>query len=169
MSFLNRLFGGAAKKEPAAEKRTLFNLRIGDFVSYDLADYEVVSKIHYNDSGYRWDAYQLVSAGKNLWLSVEMDDELEVGMYEKIRIPGLEPGSKEIKYEGRSYHLEEQGRAYVQAQGRSQNVNGKDMDYYEYADESATSFLSVEVWGGDVEVSLGYEIEEFEITILAGS
>lgn len=169
MSFLNRLFGGADKKEPKAEKRTLLNLRIGDFVSYDLADYEVTSKIHYNDSGYSWDAYQLVSAGKTLWLSVEMDDELEVGMYEKVRIPGLEPGSKEIMYEGRSYHLEEQGRAYVQAQGRSQNINGKDMDYYEYADESAESLLSVEVWGGDVEVSRGYEIEEFEISILAGS
>lgn len=169
MSFLNRLFGKADKQEPEAEKRTLLNLRIGDFVAYDLADYEVTSKIHYDDGGYSWDAYQLVSASKTLWLSVEMDDELEVGMFEKIRIPGLEPGAKEIEYDGRSYYLEEQGRAYVQAQGRSQNINEKDMEYYEYADESAESLLSVEVWGGDVEISLGYEIEEYEITILAGS
>ncbi|WP_211655542.1 DUF4178 domain-containing protein [Planococcus alpniumensis] len=169
MGFLNRLFGGTNKETPKAEKRTLLNLRVGDFVSYDLADYEVAGKIHYNDSGYTWSAYQLVSAGKTLWLSVEMDDELEVGIYETAHLPGLEPGAKQVSYDGRSYHLEERGKAFVKAEGRSQNVDGKSMDYYDYSDESGESFLSVEVWGGDVEASHGYEIEEYEITILAGS
>lgn len=169
MSFFNRLFGGTEKQEPKVEKRTLLNLRVGDFVAYDLVDYEVTGKIHYDDSGYTWDAYQLASASKTLWLSVEMDDELETGIYEKIRLAGIEPGAKKIMYEDRPYFLEEQGRAYVQAEGRSQNVSGREMDYYEYVDESGESFLSVEVWGGEVEVSRGYEIEEFEVTILAGS
>ncbi|TWT00523.1 DUF4178 domain-containing protein [Planomicrobium sp. CPCC 101079] len=169
MSFFNRLFGGAEKQEPQVEKRTLLNLRVGDFVAYDLIDYEVTGKIHYNDSGYTWDAYQLASASKTIWLSVEMDDELEVGIYEKSRVPGIELGTKKIMYDERPYFLEEQGRAYVQGEGRSQNVNGTEMDYYEYVDESGEYFLSVEVWGGEVEVSHGYEIEEFEVTILAGS
>jgi len=171
MGFLSRLFYGTEKekKTPEVEKRTLRNLRVKDFVTYDLVDYEVAGKIHYNDSGYTWDAFQLVSGGKSIWLSVEMDDELEVGIYQKIRIPGLEPGTKKITHDGKTYFLEEQGRAYVTSEGRSQNVNGAEMDYYEYADESGESFLSVEVWGGEVEVSKGYEIEEYEITILAGS
>lgn len=171
MGFLSRLFYGTEKdkKGPAVEKRTLRNLQVKDFVTYDLMDYEVVGKIHYNDSGYTWDAYQLVSAGKNIWLSVEMDDELEVGIYEKIRIPGLEPGKKEISYDGKTYFLEEQGRAYVTSLGRSENVNGAEMAYYEYLDEAGESYLSVEVWGSEVEVSKGYEIEEYEVTILAGS
>lgn len=169
MSFLNRLFGGSEKQEPKIEKRTLQNLRVGDFVSYDLVDYEVTGKIHYNDGGYTWDAYQLASASKTIWLSVEMDDQLEVGIYEKIRLPGIEPGTKQIMYEDSPYFLEEQGRAYVQGEGRSQNVNGREMDYYEYVDKSGEAFLSIEVWGSEVEVSSGYEIEEFEVTILAGS
>ncbi|PSL40089.1 uncharacterized protein DUF4178 [Planomicrobium soli] len=169
MSFFSRLFGGTEKQEPIVKKRTLLNLRVGDFVAYDLVDYEVTGKIHYNDSGYTWDAYQLASANKTIWLSVEMDDELEVGIYEKSRAPGIEPGTKKIMFEERPYFLEEQGRAYVQGEGRSQNVSGSEMEYYEYADESGDSFLSVEVWGGEVEVSRGYEIEEFEVTILAGS
>lgn len=169
MGFLNRLFGGTEKQAPQVEKRTLRNLRVKDFVTYDLVDYEVAGKIHYNDSGYQWDAYQLVSASKSIWLSVEMDDELEVGIYEKFRIPGLEPGTKQVTHDEKIYYLEEQGRAYVTSEGRSQNVNGAEMDYYEYVDESGESFLSVEVWGGEVEVSKGSEIEEYEITILAAS
>ena len=169
MGFFSRLFSGTEKQPPEVEKRTLRNLRVKDFITYDLVDYEVAGKIHYNDSGYTWDAYQLISSGKNIWLSVEMDDELEVGIYEKIRIPGLEAGTKQVMYDGRTYYLEEQGRAYVTSEGRSQNVNGAEMNYYEYVDESGESFLSVEVWGGEVEVSKGYEIEEYEITILAAS
>lgn len=169
MSFFSRLFGSTEKPAAPAEKRTLENLRVGDFVSYDLADYEVTGKIHYNDSGYSWYSYLLVSASKTIWLSVEMDDELETGIYEKIRIPGIELGAKKILHDGKTYHLEEQGRAYTQGEGKSQNVQGKNVDYYEYADDSAQSFLSVEVWGGDVEVSRGFEIEDYEIKILAGS
>ncbi|WP_050182156.1 DUF4178 domain-containing protein [Domibacillus robiginosus] len=169
MGFWKKLFGGGDKTVPEARERTLLNLRIGDFVTYDLADYQVTGKIHYNDSGYTWDAYQLAADGKTLWLSVELDDELEVGMYKTVRIPGLEPGSKKITYEERTYYLEESGRAYVKAEGRSENVHGKNVDYYDYTDDSEEHFLSVEVWGGDVEVSYGYEIEEYEITILAGS
>ncbi|MBB5179993.1 hypothetical protein HNQ44_001417 [Planomicrobium koreense] len=169
MGFLDRLFGGKEKQAPEVEKRTLRNLRVKDFVTYDLVDYEVVGKIHYDDSGYTWDAYQLTSGGKSTWLSVEMDDELEVGIYEKFRIPGLEPGAKQITHDGKTYHLEEKGRAYVTSQGRSENVNGAEMGYYEYLDEAGDTYLSVEVWGSEVEVSKGFKIEEYEITILAAS
>ncbi|OKL36484.1 DUF4178 domain-containing protein [Domibacillus mangrovi] len=169
MSFLKRLFKGADEKIPETKDRTLLNIRVGDFVTYDLVDYEVTSKIHYNDSGYTWDAYQLAANGKALWLSVELDDEIEVGMYETIRLPGLEPGARKVTYNGCAYYLEEQGKAYVKGEGRSENVHGKNVDYYDYADDSGEHYLSVEVWGGDVEVSYGYEIEEYEVTILAGS
>ncbi|OMP65953.1 DUF4178 domain-containing protein [Domibacillus epiphyticus] len=169
MSFFKRLFKGTDEKIPETKDRTLQNLRVGDFVTYDLADYEVAGKIHYNDGGYTWDAYQLSGNGKTLWLSVELDDELGVGIYEKIRIPGLEPGAKKVTHDGRTYYLDEEGRAYVKSEGRSENVHGKNVDYYDYADDLEEHFLSVEVWGGDVEVSYGYEIEEYEVTILAGS
>lgn len=169
MGFWKRLFEGTTETVPEAKERTLLNLRVGDFVTYDLADYEVTGKIHYNDSGYTWDAYQLAANGKTVWLSVELDDELEVGMYETVRLAGAEPGSKKLTYDGRTYYLEEEGRAYVKAEGRSENVHGKNVDYYDYTEDSGEHFLSVEVWGGDVEVSYGYEIEEYEITILAGS
>lgn len=169
MGLFSRLFGGTEKQAPQAEKRTLRNLRVKDFVTYDLMDYEVVGKIHYDDNGYTWDAYQLESGGKSIWLSVEMDDELEVGIYKKIRIPGLEPGAKTISHEEKTYYLEEQGQAYVTSLGRSENINGAEMAYYEYADEAGESFLSIEVWGSEVEVSEGYGIEEYEITILAAS
>ncbi|WP_088007163.1 DUF4178 domain-containing protein [Indiicoccus explosivorum] len=169
MGLFDRLFKGKDKGPPKAEKRTLLNLRVGDFVTYDLADYEVTGKIHYNDSGYTWDAYQLTASGRKLWLSTELDDEFEAGIYETVRIPGLEPGAAQIEYDGRTYHLEEQGQARTSGEGSSRNVHGKTVSYYDYTDESGEYFLSVEVWGGDMEVSHGQEVEEYEFTILAGS
>ncbi|MBM7649431.1 hypothetical protein JOC78_002384 [Bacillus ectoiniformans] len=168
MGIFDRLFN-KNKEVPKVEERTVMNLKTGDIVTYDLQDYQVVGKLHYNDSGYSWDAYQLQGEGETLWLGVELDDELELGMYKTVKFSLEEPIPKKVTYEGRTYHMEEHGTAYVKGEGRSQNVHGKEMKYYDFEDDTEEHFLSVEVWGSEVEVSYGYEIEEYEIKILAGS
>ncbi|WP_100330067.1 DUF4178 domain-containing protein [Bacillus xiapuensis] len=168
MGFFSRLFHNK-KQEDEIEERTVLNLQVGDIVTYNLEDYQVVGKLHYNDSGYTWDAYQLQGEGKIKWLSVEMDDELEIGMYERANLQLDQPIPESVAYKDRQYHLSEQGTAFVKGEGRSQNVHGKDMEYYDFEDNSEEHFLSVEIWGSEVEVSYGYAIEEYEIKILAGS
>ncbi|KKB39795.1 DUF4178 domain-containing protein [Bacillus thermotolerans] len=168
MGFFDRLFN-RQKETPKVEKRTVSNLRIGDIVTYDLQDYQVVGKLRYNDSGFVWDAYQLQGETGVLWLGVEMDDELELGMYRTVKLPLNEPIPKQVTHDGRKYRLEEHGTAYVKGEGRSQNVHGKEVKYFDFEDESGEHFLSVEVWGSEVEVSYGYTIEEYELKILAGS
>ncbi|WP_338752834.1 DUF4178 domain-containing protein [Bacillus sp. FJAT-52991] len=168
LGLFDRLFN-RGKAETKVEERTVLNLQVGDIVTYDLQDFQVVGKLHYDDHGYTWDAYQLQGDGKAVWLSVELDDELELGIYEKVKLPLESPIPKKVTYEGRRYRLEENGKAYVTGEGRSQNVNGKEMKYYDFEDSSEEHFLSVEVWGSEVEVSYGYAIDEYEIKIIAGS
>lgn len=154
---------------PKVQARNLYNLKTGDIVTYELEDYEIVGTLTYNDSGYKWYAYQLVSTGKTIWLSVEMDDELELGVYEKVSIPLQKPIPQKITYDGKTYYAGEKGSAYVTGTGRSQNVSNRKMSYHEFADEEDETYLSVEIWGEEVEVSKGYSIEEFELKVLAGS
>ncbi|MFD1739344.1 DUF4178 domain-containing protein [Bacillus salitolerans] len=166
MSFFKRLFS-KQEEAPQVEDRTIFNLEMNDFVTYDLEDYQVVGKLSYNDHGFTWHAYQLQSTDKVIWLSVEMDDELILGVYEKIKLKLSEPIPKEITFEGTTYYLDEKGTASVTGIGRGQNVNGATCKYFDFCDEEEESYLSVEIWGSEVEVSRGYDIDEYELKFIA--
>lgn len=144
-------------------------MEVGDIVSYDLTDYEVVGKIEYRDSGFKWTVYQLLQGRNYIWLSAEMDDELEVGVYKKIQFPVSDPYPETLEYEGATYHLKEDGHAQVSGFGRSESLSGLNVHYADYIDEHEENFLSVENWGSEVEVSKGYPIKEYEIKIIAGS
>ena len=167
MSFFSKLFGKSENVPKPVEERTMFNLQLDDIVTYDLEDYKVVGKISYDDHGFKWHAYQLDSVSGTIWLSVELDDELYLGMYKKAKLKLQEPIPKKIEYDGNVYYLDESGSARVTAIGRSQNVNGMTCGYYDYCDEEEEKYLSVEKWGSEIEVSTGYDIEEYELKIIA--
>lgn len=167
MSFFKKLFG-QKDDVPEVKERTVLSIEVGDIVTYDLEDYQVVGKLTYNDHGFEWVAYQLQAPSKTTWLSAEMDDELYVGMYEKISLKLREPLPKELTYDGTTYYLDESGVARVFGEGRGRNVNNMNCKYFDYCDEDEEQFLSVEIWGSEVEVSYGYEIEEYELKIIAG-
>jgi hypothetical protein len=167
MSFFSKLFGKKENVPKPVEERNMFNLQVDDIVTYDLEDYKIVGKISYDDHGFKWHAYQLEGVSKTIWLSVEMDDELYLGMYEKIKLKLKEPLPKKIEHDGTVYHLDESGSALVSGIGRNQNVNGMICGYYDYCDEEEEKFLSVEKWGSEIEVSAGYEIQQYELKIIA--
>ncbi|WP_409252355.1 DUF4178 domain-containing protein [Bacillus sp. SCS-153A] len=167
MSILKKLFGKKEKAVPVVKERNVFTIEVGDIVAYDLEDYEVVGKLTYNDHGFEWTAYQLESPGRTVWLSAEMDDQVYLGIYEKVKLKLSEPLPEEIEYEGTRYYLDESGTARVKGEGRGQNVNGMSCRYFDYEDEEEEKFLSVEIWGSEIEASSGYEINEYEIKIIA--
>ncbi len=168
MFFFGKLFGSKEQTSPTVKERTVSNIQVGDIVTYDLEDYQVVGKLTYNDDGFEWTAYQLEGA-KTLWLSVEMDDELEVGMYETVKMKLSEPIPKKVEHDGVTYHLDEKGTARVTGEGRGANVNNMYCRYFDYCDKEEEHFLSVEIWGSEIEVSYGFEIEDYEIKIIAGN
>ncbi|SHN05687.1 DUF4178 domain-containing protein [Gracilibacillus kekensis] len=168
MGFFSKLFG---KKETKAtvNKRDLLSVEVGDIIEYDLADYEVVGKITYREGSYIWYSYQLLGESKTIWLSAEMDDELELGIYEKIQLPVASDFPKEIVFNNKTYSLDESGQAQVTGEGRSSTLTGQKIRYAEYCDNDEVSFISVEEWGSDVEASIGYSIDSYEVKIIAGS
>jgi hypothetical protein len=169
MSILKRLFGKKEKNVPVVKDRNVFTIEVGDIVAYDLEDYEVVNKLTYNDHGFEWLAYQLESPGKTVWLSAEMDDQVYLGIYEKAKLKLSEPIPEEIEYEGIRYFLDEAGTARVKGEGRGKNVDGMNCRYFDYEDDDEEKYLSVEIWGSEIEVSSGYEINEYEIKIIASN
>jgi hypothetical protein len=168
MGFFSKIFKKEKQKEPV-KKRTFFNLQLNDIVTYDLEDYQVAGKLTLNDGGYKWYEYQLQGDGKMRWLSVEMDDELELAVYEKVNKKLTEPIPEDIEFDGVTYKLDEQGTARVQGEGRGENVNGQDVRYYDFSDDSEEKYLAVEIWGGDIEVSCGKAINDYELNILAST
>lgn len=168
MGFFSKLFSKQDTK-PEVKERTPLSIEVGDIIVFDLTDYEVVGKITYRQGSYEWFGYQLLEGNNTLWLSVEMDDELELGIYKKINLPVSGEFPKKLNYEGKAYYLDEEGEARVVGEGRSRNVNGSMMKYAEYCDEEEEAFLSLEHWGSEIEASLGYSIESYELKVIAGS
>lgn len=134
-----------------------------------MADYEVVGKITYRDGSYEWFSYQLLEGDTTKWLAAEMDDELELGIYETVQMPVQMPYPKQLTHEGKTFYKDEEGEARVTGEGRSKNINGRTTRYAEYVSEDEETYLSLESWGSEVEASTGYDIEPYEIKIIAGS
>ncbi|MFZ5818102.1 MAG: DUF4178 domain-containing protein [Bacillota bacterium] len=153
-----------------ARRPTLFTLQVGDSVSLGGTKlYTVIGLLRYDDEGWQWIAYQLSDfTGKRLWLAVEQDDALEVGLYEEVDdldLGGRPP--RQIEYRGRTYRLEEHSDAViVQAEGQVGARVGARLDYWDYA-ASDEEFLSVERWSGEYEVSLGHALHPDIIECIA--
>ncbi|QQE76887.1 DUF4178 domain-containing protein [Alicyclobacillus sp. SO9] len=165
MGLFSNLF---KKNSQPAERRTLFNLQQGDIIYFDLENYEVVGKLTYNDSGYKWYDYHLQSPSKDLWLSVELDDELELGVYEKLPTTMGSPNDNKVDYDGRRYYRDEKGTAVIdEVWGKAGAVVGQRVTYWDFETEDEEHFLCFEQWGPDFEISKGYEVTEKEIEIIS--
>lgn len=169
MGLFSNLFKKKEADRPAPKERDALSIKVGDIITYDLRDFEVVGKITYRDGSYKWYGYQLLEGHDTIWLSAEMDDELELGIYEKIQLPVNQPFPKKLVYDSKTYFLEEEGKAAVTGEGRSSNLHGSETHYADYSDSDDENYLSVESWGTELEVSYGFPIEAYEIKILAGS
>ncbi|WP_091484270.1 DUF4178 domain-containing protein [Gracilibacillus orientalis] len=168
MGFFSKFFNKKEKKA-SVRKRDLLSIEVGDIVEYDLADYEVVGKITYRQSNYTWYSYQLLGETNILWLAAEMDDELELGIYEKIQLPEANNFPNKFVFNNKNYSLDESGQAEVTGEGRSSSLTGQRIRYAEYCDTDEESFISLEEWDSEVEASIGYPIENYEVKIIAGS
>lgn len=170
MAFWNKLRNRREKKEKPVAKRTLQNLQVGDIVSYNLEDYLVVGYLVYDDAGWTWKDYHLKAGAKHLWLSVEQDDELEVGVFEMIPLPmNSKPGSK-LVYNEQTYYLDEASDARIVAvEGEVGATVGRWVNYWDFWDAEEETCISIEEWDGDFEVSWGRTIKPYELELLAGS
>lgn len=169
MKFLKRLFNNNEEIKPEVKERNVLNLEIDDVITYDLEDYIVSSKIIYNDGGYKWYSYLLKGDTRSIWLSAEMDDELEVGIYEKIQTKLSTPIDKTVQVQGITYYVEEKSQArYSHYRMKNETPANGTVEYWDLESDDG-QYLSIEKWGGDLEVSKGHYIKPSELKIIAGS
>ncbi|MGL4848924.1 MAG: DUF4178 domain-containing protein [Clostridium sp.] len=169
MGIFNRLknivkSNNSLEAEKRMEKKTLFNLKLGDMVCIEELDYEIEGIIHFTCDGWKWIEYKLKDAFDVKWLSVEMDDEIEIGLYEEIKRPEVEVG-KNFIYENVKYNLDEGGVAVVEkCEGLGIKV-GTEVRFMEYCDRNEEKYFSVETWGLEKEYSVGRDIKEYNVEI----
>ena len=149
--------------------RNLFNICVGDIVTIEDTDYEVEGVLKFNDHGWKWIEYKLKDVRKTYWLSVEEDDEVEIALYEEVTATISEP-PRTLEYKGINYYMQEGSDAKVEeVLGKLNVVKGEDVDYYEYCDEDQVNFLSIEIWNGEIEMSIGRPVKDYNVEIYPGS
>jgi hypothetical protein len=151
------------------EERNVMNMRVGDIINIEDVDYEVQGILKFNDHGWKWIEYKIKDSRKTYWLSVEEDDDIEISMYQEVVAITTEP-TKVYEYKGIKYYMQEGSDAIVEdIEGKINAVKGEQVDYYEYTDEDDENLLSIEIWDGEVEMSIGRWIEDYNIEIYPGS
>lgn len=152
------------EKEKNMPKKTLFNLEVGDVICVEEIDYEVEGIIGFTCDGWKWIEYKLKDSLKAMWLSIEMDDELEISIYEEIKSP-REEINKKFTYDGVKYYFDEGGIAIVE---KCEGLNipiGKSVQFMEYCDDEDEKYFAVETWDEEKEFSIGREIKEYNVEI----
>jgi hypothetical protein len=144
-------------------------LKLGDVVNFEGHDLVVQGSIHYNQSGSTWDEHLLVDGTYKRWLSVEDDEGLEIAVWEKLVDPDLTPGDKRIQYGGKTYVMEEDGKADFTAEGSTGLGASGRYEYFDY--EAGDARLSFERYGGDAawELSTGHVIPEGALDVYPAS
>lgn len=149
----------------AAPSSGVHNLKLGDVVNHDGADWIVEGTILLVQDGFTWQEHRLVDGERSLWLSVEDDEGLEVVVWERSSDTGLEPGAEQLSHDGVSYELEERGKADFTAEGSTATSSSGRVEFVDYA--AGDKRLSFERYGEDAgwEVGVGSVISEHALDI----
>ncbi len=148
-------------------ERNIFNLEIGDIVQYQGIDWFVEGKLIYSDSRDTWFSYLLQDNEDICWLCVEEDDFVEVSIYRETSMDILTPPPQNMSYLGEEYNLSGSGVAVLKRLGNTLNRQDQTCEYYDYRNDNNLR-LSVEIWDGDVEVSVGQKINPRMLNFLPG-
>ena len=161
--------GGSSRRSAPSGSRqpTIFNLQLGDVVQYNNIDWIIEDKLIYNDNGWEWVEYLLQDADRIGFLSVEDDDTLEVTFTEKVSdCPVDNPPALYITYRQQIFNRNETGTATLKRQ-RHPNRPAETCQYHDYSGPGET-VMSIEVWNGSIEVSVGTKVRPYQLTFLAG-
>ncbi|MCP9927503.1 DUF4178 domain-containing protein [Cyanobium sp. CH-040] len=165
------------RREARERERTLFDLRLGDIVQAEAADWVVEDRLLYDQDGFQWLEYLLRDGGRSRWLVVCEDDWLEVSWLEPVDLvpPPPLPLPPELTWHGATYRLQEQGTASVTASHRRMNQRLGRCRFADYTGPGER-VLGLEVWaqaGGaqadaEIEATAGRLIDPRSLTLLPG-
>jgi hypothetical protein len=157
-----------SRKETPSQRRSLFNLQVGDIVQYRTEDWVVEGVLTYNDDGFDWVEYLLQEGDRICWLSVEEDDLVEVTLQTPVQDLYLQARpAEEIRYKNIDYHLTDSGTASMTRVGNPVQRQAQTCRYFDFSGPDH-QVLSVEDWDGDWEVTSGERISVNDLVLLPG-
>ena len=176
---MDRLLAKLETADPT-EELSLKNLRKGSFLKIEDNYYEILSFSKYiEDEEWEWVEMTVFSVndGKNLFLEMEEDDEVEFCLTTEVKVPVNEVFKSfddmvartktrdKIVFRGKCYRFDEKCTAmfYKDGSNRPQKVKMFDFTQDEYG-------LTIEKWGkgeDDYEISLCQYFDEDEVEVAA--
>lgn len=150
------------------------DLKAGFLFDYDLQNWEVKEEYEYDwGNDFYTQEYKVNCGADEGFLSVEVDDEIELAFFRKVSVVAIDPEltrkvveneepPRTIEYKGTTYHRTEESL------GHWRNVktsNWEQLITWDYEDESGSKYLTIERWGEEeIEVSVGHEVKEYQIS-----
>ena len=152
------------REDPFAEvhgnERALYALKLGDMINYHNRDWWVRGTLRFDERGFSWSEYLISDFSEQRWLSVEDDEGITVGLFDRVRpteVSGT-AGDDTVTYDDAVFRLVEQGEATFTAEGTTGTSASGSARYADY--ESADGrLLSLEQFGHQWEASVGQRVQ----------
>jgi hypothetical protein len=159
-----------SKNEPklAVQEKTPLSLEIGDIVTYNMKDFEVTGKITYRDGRHQLFHYLLFDDSEGKILTASMDEEMKLGIFQRVLPAHHQSFPSHIKYENVMFYKAREASARMLGYGSYSRLHGILAKVAEYRDAAGKSLLQLEAWGTEQKMMIGYPIEPFELKIIAG-
>ena len=163
-----QLPGGSGAKALPRKQATVQNLALNDIVSWMGQAFIIEGKLTYREDGDVWHEYRLADGADVRYLLVEVDDVLEVSLWQEIdlHVSGGQP-DEHVEWEGQRFRCVERGEARVSREGQTGRKDGLSCRYWDY-EGSGDDMLSIEQWGGSWEASIGQPLRDGSYDILPG-
>jgi hypothetical protein len=151
------------------------DIKKGFVFEYDLKEWHVVAEYTYDWGNNEFSKEFKISSGDDMkFLSVEEDDEVEVILFEKIRLNKIEENildeiarnhkpPDEITYQQQKYFFESESPGYFKEEGTQKEwLELMSWDYY---NDPGDTVITIEQWGErEFEASVGKLLKPFEIS-----
>ncbi|MGH8791585.1 MAG: DUF4178 domain-containing protein [Stackebrandtia sp.] len=141
-------------------------LKAGDIFDTHGETLTVRGTLRMSEGGVRWSEHLIdTGGGVKRWLSVEEDPDLELTLWTEVE-GAPPPGPRTVEYDGKTYALDEEGRAQYTGEATTGLAPAGTVHYYDYEADDG-SYLSYEDFkgSGNYESAVGLTIERNEITI----
>jgi hypothetical protein len=166
-----RTRSGPARVDPLRDGPELYDphrIGVADVVTYAGVDHVVRGTITLTEGGSTWKEHLLDGSTGRRWLTVEDDEgDLEMTLWMRREMTGLEPTGSEVVLDDRVHRLVERGRADYTAEGTTGTGPQGAVDYADYATADRTGLLAFERWASTQswEVSTGRAVTRGELTV----
>ncbi|MCH7231943.1 DUF4178 domain-containing protein [Glycomyces sp. L485] len=142
-------------------------VKAGDLVEAYGKTLAVRGSLRLSEGDYAWAEHFLdTGSGVKRWLSVEADPDLELVLWEEVTGSDLQPGPRELSFEGVSYRSDEKGKARYTSEATTGLAPTGTVRYHDY-DGPDGQKLSFEAFGDGAkwELAKGLTLDRNQITI----